>query len=66
MGQLNFILRYVRTDKEIIDSLFGFVPIKSHRAEYLKGVILKKFSYVVLDKTKTVEGYVMTMLRPCQ
>lgn len=49
VDQLTFILRYVKTDEEIVEQYFGFVPIESHKAEYLKDVILKKVSDLGLD-----------------
>lgn len=51
MDQLTFIFipRYVKADGGIVERFFDFVPIKSHKAEYTKDIILKRVSGFGLD-----------------
>lgn len=49
VDQLTFVLRYVKSDGQIVERFFCFLPIKSHKAEFLKDTVLKKVSDLGLD-----------------
>lgn len=42
-------MRYVKADGEIVERFFGFISIKSHKAEHIKDIILKKIFDLGLD-----------------
>jgi hypothetical protein len=41
VDQLTFVVIFVRSDGQPVELFFGFIPIKSHKAEYLKNTILE-------------------------
>lgn len=51
VDQLTFVIRYVTADSQPVERFFGFIPIKSHTAEYFKDTVLKVLSDLGLDIT---------------
>ena len=49
VDQLNFVIRYVTSDGQPGERFFGFIHIKSLKAEYLKETVLKVFNGLGLD-----------------
>lgn len=49
VDQLTFVIRYVTPDGQPVERFFGFIPIKSHKAEYLKETVLKVLNDLGLD-----------------
>lgn len=40
---LTFVLSYLKPDRQVVELLFGFIPIKSYEAVYLKSIVLQKY-----------------------